>query len=81
MSLINKGESIYKASRKTGVPESTLRNRKLGRISVSTVKSGPTTLFSKDEESLSSELDYVVPALLRTRVCRCRRKTTRAITS
>ena len=64
MSLINKGESIYKASRKTGVPESTLRDRKLGRISVSTVKSGPTTLFSKDESLLcrhiisNAELGY-----------------------
>ena len=44
-----KGMSVYRAARQFGVPESTLRDRTRGNVSLDAV-SGPGTLLTKTEE-------------------------------
>ncbi len=53
--LIEKGTNILKASRQTGVPETTLRDRVSGRIGWSISKSGPQPLLGVDGEKLLVE--------------------------
>ncbi|KAJ8300879.1 hypothetical protein KUTeg_022398 [Tegillarca granosa] len=46
----DKGVSVESAARKCGVPVTTLKDRVRGRINIETIKSGPSSLFSLDEE-------------------------------
>ncbi|KAJ8309735.1 hypothetical protein KUTeg_011600 [Tegillarca granosa] len=46
----DKGVSVESAARKCGVPVTTLKDRVRGRINIETIKSGPSPLFSLDEE-------------------------------
>ncbi|KAJ8318761.1 hypothetical protein KUTeg_003852 [Tegillarca granosa] len=46
----DKGVSVESAARKCGVPVTILKGRVRGRINIETIKSGPSPLFSLDEE-------------------------------
>ena len=52
MRLVNNGCSAYRACRITGVPESTIKDRRLGNVSADTFTSGPKPLFTEQEEDL-----------------------------
>ena len=49
--LYQKGYSIYKAAKLSGVPKNTLRDRTAGLVSPKCIKSGTPSLFSNTEES------------------------------
>ena len=50
MRLIEDGISAYKASQLTGVPQSTIKDRRAGKVSQDLFCTGHPTIFSKDQE-------------------------------
>ena len=50
MDVIEKKISVSKAAKQYGVPEQTLRDRVKGKVAPETIKSGPSPLFSIEEE-------------------------------
>ncbi|XP_071099963.1 uncharacterized protein [Haliotis cracherodii] len=49
--VVEDGMAVYAASKKFKVPQSTLRDRVLGRISADVTTSGPPTIFTAEEEA------------------------------
>ena len=45
------GGSIRKTAREYGIPEATLRNRTTGFVDSEAVRSGPSPMFSQEEEA------------------------------
>ena len=53
--LIVEHGSIFKAARQTGVPETTLRDRVVGKVEWRHDKKGPAPLLSTEGESLLAQ--------------------------
>lgn len=58
VALMKQGVSAYKASKMTGVPQSTLKDRRNGVVAEDVYGKGKDTIFSKDEEEALA--DYIL---------------------